>query len=268
MLKKLPIFSIFVLTAIVLLSFFGDFIYTNSPFIFTKTDILLSPSLSHPLGTDRLGRDMLARIINGGQISLIVGFLSALISSGIGLIIGISAGYLRGWLDRGVVALVDLFLTVPTFFLLLALVSYVQAGAVMLIVIISISSWMGVARLVRSEVFAINKKPFVKILKIANVSNSKIMFKYYAPLLSPILLVNFTFGVGGAILAESSLSFLGLGINSPDMSWGSILSDGKDVMDIAWWVSFFPGLMIFAVTYSLISIANFLQNKISKKIAV
>jgi peptide/nickel transport system permease protein len=211
---------------------------------------------------------MLSRIIEGGQISLIVGFLSATISTLIGLIIGVSAGYIRGWFDRGAVALIDLFLTVPTFFLLLALVAYIEAGMAMLIIIISISSWMGVARLIRSEVFAINNKPFVKILKIAKLSSAKIMFKYYAPILAPILLVNFTFGVGGAILAESSLSFLGLGINSPQMSWGSILSDGKDVMDIAWWVSFFPGLMIFLVTFSLINIANHLQNQISQKSAI
>ena len=265
MTKDLPIISVLLLLFVILLSFIGGFLYTTSPFVFSKDMILLPPSLTHPFGTDRLGRDMLARIIDGGQISLIVGFASAIIATLIGLVIGVTAGYAKGFVDKGVVALIDLFLTVPTFFLLLALVSYIEAGAVMLIVIISISSWMGTARLLRSEVFAINNKPFVKILKIAKVSNAKIMFKYYAPILAPILLVNFTFGVGGAILAESSLSFLGLGINSPSMSWGSILSDGKDVMDIAWWVSFFPGAMIFAVTYSLINISNYLQNRISQK---
>ena len=268
MTKDLPKISISLLLLVIALSFAGKLIYTASPFAFSKEMILLPPSLAHPFGTDRLGRDMLARIINGGQISLLVGFSSSIIATIIGLIIGVTAGYARGVIDKGVVALIDLFLTVPTFFLLLALVSYIEAGALMLIVIISISSWMGTARLLRSEVFAINNKPFVKILKIAKLPNTKIMFKYYAPLLAPILLVNFSFGVGGAILAESSLSFLGLGINSPSMSWGSILSDGKDVMDIAWWVSFFPGAMIFAVTYSLINISNYLQNKISQKSAV
>jgi len=124
---------------------------------------------------------------------------------------------------------------------------------------------MGTARLLRSEVYAINDKPFIKILKIAKVSDAKIILKYYAPLLSPILLTSFVFGVSGAILAESSLSFLGLGILPPDMSWGGLLADGKDVMDIAWWVSFFPGLMIFLVTYSLVSLSFKLQNQISAK---
>jgi len=262
--RTLPL-SVWVLAFILFLSIFGGFVYSADPFVFSKDNILLSPSLTHPFGTDRLGRDMLARIIEGGQISLFVGFTSALISTMLGLMVGVMAGYKRGLIDKGIVALIDLFLTVPTFFLLLALVAYMSAGALMLVIIISVSSWMGTARLIRSEVFAINKKPFVKILKIARVPTLKIMLKYYAPILSPILLVNFTFGVGGAILAESSLSFLGLGITPPDISWGAVLSDGKDVMDIAWWVSFFPGLMIFAVTYSLVNIANFLQNQISQK---
>jgi len=102
-------------------------------------------------------------------------------------------------------------------------------------------------------------------LNIANVSKPKILLKYYAPLLAPIFFVSFTFGVGGAILAESGLSYLGLGIVAPQMSWGTILSNGKEVLDIAWWVSFFPGLMIFLVTFSLMNIANYLQHLNSSK---
>ena len=121
------------------------------------------------------------------------------------------------------------------------------------------------ARLIRSESFSITKKPYIKILNIAGVSKSKILLKYYAPLLAPIFFVSFTFGVGGAILAESGLSFLGLGIVAPQMSWGTILSGGKEVLQIAWWVSFFPGLMIFLVTFSLMNISNFLQQKLNQK---
>jgi peptide/nickel transport system permease protein len=144
-------------------------------------------------------------------------------------------------------------------------VSYVNASAWVLIVIISITGWMTTARLIRSESFKITSQPYIKILNIANVSKLKILFKYYAPLLAPIYFVSFTFGVGGAILAESGLSFLGLGIVAPQMSWGTILSSGKDVVEIAWWVSFFPGLMIFLVTFSLINISNYLQQLTNKK---
>jgi len=132
-------------------------------------------------------------------------------------------------------------------------------------VIISVTGWMTTARLIRSESFAITQKPFIKILNIAKVSTAKILFKYYAPLLAPIFFVSFTFGVGGAILAESGLSFLGLGIVAPQMSWGTILSNGKEVIDIAWWVSFFPGLMIFLITFSLMNISNYLQSITNQK---
>ncbi len=121
------------------------------------------------------------------------------------------------------------------------------------------------ARLIRSESFAISNKPYIKILKLGSMNKMKIIFKYFAPLLAPIFLISFTFGVGGAILAESGLSFLGLGINPPQMSWGSLLSSGKAVLDIAWWVSFFPGLMIFIVTFSLMQISDFLQAKANEK---
>jgi len=190
---------------------------------------------------------------------------SAFIASFIGLIYGSLSGYLRGGFDKIFVVSVDLFLTFPTFFLLLALVSYVNASVWVLIVIISITGWMTTARLIRSESFKITSQPYIKILKIAKINKLKILMKYYAPLLAPIYFVSFTFGVGGAILAESSLSFLGLGIVAPQMSWGSILSGGKDVVDIAWWVSFFPGLMIFLVTFSLINISNYLQTLTNKK---
>jgi peptide/nickel transport system permease protein len=255
----MPLVSIAALIAVILFSFIGPFLYTADPFFLDSQAILLSPSWNHWFGTDRLGRDLLSRLMEGGQVSLIIGFMSALISTLIGLLYGVGAALLRGGFDKLFIVVVDLFLTFPTLFLLLTLVSYVNASVWVLIVIISLTGWMGTARLIRSESFAIASKPFIRILHIGNVHPLKIMLKYYAPLLAPIVLVSFTFGVGGAILAESGLSFLGLGIVAPQMSWGSILSGGKEVIDIAWWVSFFPGLMIFIVTFSLMNISNALQ---------
>ncbi len=243
----------------------GHYIYGIDAYSLDVNAILVSPSSEHFLGTDRLGRDLLARLMEGGQVSLLIGVGSAFIASFIGLIFGSMAGYFKGVVDKGFVITVDLFLTFPTFFLLLALVSYVNASAWVLIVIISITGWMTTARLIRSESFSVTSQPYIKILNIANVSKIKILFKYYAPILAPIYFVSFTFGVGGAILAESGLSFLGLGIVAPQMSWGTILSGGKDVVEIAWWVSFFPGLMIFLVTFSLINISNYLQQLTNQK---
>jgi len=263
--KRVPYISIAILLFILIAVSLGPLIYTVSPYEFHKDLILAPPSLEHIFGTDRLGRDMLARVLEGGRVSIAIGVGSALISSIIGLVAGVSAGYLKGWWDKSFVLIVDLFLTFPTFFLLLALVSYISASSLILIFVISITGWMGTARLIRSESYKISSQPFIKVLRIANVKTSKIIFKYFIPILAPIFFVSFTFGVSGAILAESGLSYLGLGITPPDMSWGSILSDGKAVMEIAWWVSFFPGFMIFLVTFSLIQISDWLQSISNKK---
>ena len=254
---------------ILVLIFFFCFIlpcfYALSAYDLNPTAILLPPSFEHLLGTDRLGRDLFARLMAGGQISLVIGILSALISSFLGLMIGISAGFFQKNVDKMVIVFIDLFLTFPTFFLLLALISYMSASVWVLIFIISITGWMGMARMIRSESFAISSAPFIKILKLSNVNTFKIIFKYFAPLLAPIFFISFTFGVSGAILAESGLSFLGIGITPPQVSWGVIISEGKEVIDIAWWLSFFPGFFIFLVTLSLINLSDYLQSKSNEK---
>jgi peptide/nickel transport system permease protein len=262
---KVPIVSLGILAALVLLSLVGPLLYPQDPYTFHKELILQPPGPEHLMGTDRLGRDLLARIMQGGRVSLLIGVGSAVIASLIGLIMGVSAGYFKGWWDKSFVVIVDLFLTFPTFFLLLTLVSYIPASSLILIVVISITGWMGTARLIRSESYRIASQPFIKVLRLAQVPTCVVIFKYFLPLLAPIFFVSFTFGVSGAILAESGLSYLGLGITPPDMSWGSILSDGKAVMEIAWWVSFFPGLMIFLVTFSLIQISDWLQERANRR---
>lgn len=239
--------------------------YKLSAYDLNPMQILLPPSFEHILGTDRLGRDLFSRVMQGGQISLIIGILSSIIASFMGLMVGISAGFFQKGTDKVIIVMIDLFLTFPTFFLLLALISYMSASIWVLVIIISITGWMGMARMIRSESFAISNAPFIKILKLSQVSNLKIIIKYFAPLLAPIFFISFTFGVSGAILAESGLSFLGIGITPPQMSWGVILSEGKEVIDIAWWLSFFPGLLIFLVTFSLIQISDYLQAKSNEK---
>lgn len=263
--KRFPSMSIILLVLIFFICFIGPYLYNHSAFMLNPSQILLAPSTEHFFGTDRLGRDVLARIMIGGQVSLTIGVLSALIASFIGLFIGISAGFFQKNIDKAIIVLIDLFLTFPTFFLLLALVSYMNASLWVLVIIISITGWMGMARLIRSESFAISNAAFIKILKIANISSYKIIFKYFAPLLAPIFFVSFTFGVSGAILAESGLSFLGIGITPPQMSWGVILSEGKEVIDIAWWLSFFPGFFLFLVTLTLVHLSDYLQARSNEK---
>jgi len=262
---KFPFFSTVAIVSVLFLSFFGLYIYSGLAYELNPEAILLPPSWENPLGTDRLGRDLLARVMEGGKISLTIGLISAVATSLVGLIIGVSAGFFKGKTDKTIIILIDLFLTFPTFFLLLALVSYVNASVWVIVVVISITGWMGMARMIRSESFAISNAPFIKILKIGKVNSLKIILKYFTPILAPIFFISFTFGISGAILAESGLSFLGIGINPPQISWGTILSEGKEVIGIAWWLSFFPGLMIFIVTYSLINISDYLQTKTDSK---
>ena len=263
--QKIPYISIVLLLLIMIVSFFGSTFYSVSPYELHPESILLSPSSSHLFGTDRLGRDILARVMEGGKVSLTIGVFSAVLASLVGLIVGVTAGFFKGWVDKGVVIMIDLFLTFPTFFLLLALISYMNASVWILVFIISVTGWMGMARLIRSESFAISKKPYIKVLKLAGVNRLKIILKYFTPVLAPIFFISFTFGVGGAILAESGLSFLGIGIMPPQISWGSILSEGKGIVDIAPWVSFFPGFMIFLVVFSLVNISDFLQKFTNQK---
>lgn len=262
---KPPYKSIATLFLTLLFVFFGNSVYTTSPIAINESNILSPPSISHPFGTDRLGRDVLARVIEGGKVSIAIGVGSAVAASLIGLIVGVSAGFFRGGVDKIVVVIIDLFLTFPTFFLLLALIAYMNASILMLIIVISITGWMGMARLIRSESFALTEKPYIKILRIAKVSKVKIFFKYYLPALSSIFLISFIFGLGGAILAESGLSFLGLGIRPPQMSWGLLISEGREFIEIAWWVSFFPGLFIFLITMPLVNISDYLQYRFNKK---
>ena len=262
---KIPYISLALLAFMLFMSFIFPLFTTLEPFKLDAASILEAPSFRHFLGTDRLGRDIFARIIYGGQISLIIGFGSALIASFIGIIMGVSAGYFQGKFDKAFVIIVDLFLTFPTFFLLLALISYIDASILILIIVISVTGWMGTSRLIRQESYNIAKQPYIKILKIADVSRWIIIFKYFLPLVAPIFFISFTFALSGAILAESGLSYLGLGITPPQMSWGSMLSEGKGVMEIAWWVSFFPGFMIFLVTFSLVQLSDYLQSITNQK---
>ena len=256
---KLPKISISILIFLLLFIFLGDIFYITSPYLLNKDIILISPSYEHLFGTDRLGRDILARVIEGAKVSILIGLGSATISSLIGLIVGVTAGFFKGLIDKSITILIDLFLTFPTFFLLLALVSYIDASIFVLIIVISITGWMTTSRMIRSEVFSISNKPFIKILKTGKVNHLKIIFKYFTPLIAPIFFISFVFGLSGAILVESSLSFLGLGITPPQMSLGSLISEGKEIIDIAWWVSFFPGVIIFILTFTLINISDYLQ---------
>ena len=204
----------------------------------------MPPSHVHLMGTDSLGRDVLSRIIYGSQISLKVGFVAVGLATLIGVLLGAVAGYYGGWVDNLLMRLVDLMLCFPTFFLILAVIAVLEPSIWNIMIIIGLTSWMGVARLVRAEFLTLREREFVQAARALGARDGRIIFRHLLPnALAPVM-VSATLGVAGAILTESALSFLGLGVQPPTPSWGNILTAGKDNIEIAWWLSVFPGLAI------------------------
>jgi len=207
-------------------------------------EVLSPPSKDHPLGTDELGRDVLARILWGGRVSMLVGFVAVGISTLIGILLGALAGYYGKWVDSLIMRFVDIMLCFPTFFLILAVIAFLEANIWNIMAIIGLTSWMGVARLVRAEFLSLKEREFVLAAKSIGASSFRIIFYHILPnALGPIF-VSAILGIGNAILVESALSFLGIGIQPPSPSWGNMLTSGKDYLEVAWWLSLFPGVAI------------------------
>ncbi len=205
---------------------------------------LQAPSLRYPLGTDDLGRDVLARILYGGRISLLVGFVAVGIASTIGTVLGALAGYYGRWVDGVIMRFVDIMLCFPSFFLILAVVAFLEPSIWNIMAIIGLTGWMGVARLVRAEFLSLRERDFVLAARAAGARDRRIIFLHILPNAFSPLLVSATLGVAGAILTESALSFLGIGVQPPTPSWGNMLIVGKQTLGSAWWLSAFPGLAI------------------------
>jgi len=206
--------------------------------------ILMPPSSDHLLGTDDLGRDVLSRLLYGARVSLWVGFVAVGISTTIGIVLGLTSGYFGGWIDELIMRGVDVMLCFPSFFLILAVIAFLEPNLTNIMAVIGLTSWMGVARLVRAETLSLKERDFIAASKLAGASAPRLLLVHILPnALAPVL-VSATLGVAGAILVESSLSFLGLGVQPPDASWGNMLMDGKNALEIAPWLSLYPGLAI------------------------
>lgn len=210
-----------------------------------NVDVLLQPpSLAHPFGTDALGRDVFARMLYGGRVSLWVGLVAVGLSLAVGLFFGLAAGYFGGLTDEVIMRGVDVMLCFPSFFLILAVIAFLEPSLTKIMAVIGLTSWMGVARLVRAEALTLKGRDFVLAARLAGCSHVRILAAHILPNAAAPVLVSATLGVAGAILVESSLSFLGLGVQPPTPSWGNMLLEGKEVLEIAPWLSVFPGLAI------------------------
>lgn len=215
---------------------------------------LQSPGFDAWLGTDDLGRDVFSRIAYGARISLLVGFVAVGIATVIGIFLGAVAGYYGGWIDTLVMRFVDIMLCFPSFFLILAVIAFLEPSIWNIMIIIGLTGWMGVARLVRAEFMSLRHRDFVLAIRSLGASDRRIIFRHILPnALSPVL-VSAALGVAGAILTESALSFLGIGVQPPTPSWGNMLIAGKQTLGTAWWLSFFPGvaILITVLGYNLL----------------
>ena len=227
-----------------ILALLAPWIAPYDPAALNPDQILMPPSPEHLLGTDELGRDVFSSLLYGARVSLWVGFVAVGISTAIGIVLGLASGYFGGWTDELIMRGVDVMLCFPSFFLILAVIAFLEPSLINIMVVIGLTSWMGVARLVRAETLSLRERDYIAASRLAGASTSRLLFVHILPnALAPVL-VSATLGVAGAILVESSLSFLGLGVQPPDASWGNMLMDGKNTLEIAPWLSLYPGLAI------------------------
>lgn len=243
-----------IIASILLLALIAPFIAPYDPDAIDVKSILLSPSSTHLMGTDGLGRDVFSRMLFGARISLLVGFVAVGIATAIGIILGAIAGFYRGWIDTTIMRLVDVMLSIPSFFLILAVIAFLTPSIWNIMIVIGLTSWMGVTRLVRAEFLSLRNREFVLAAQTLGAKDIRLIFKHLLPnSLTPII-VSSILGIASAVLLESGLSFLGLGVQAPQASWGNILTDGKEYIQFAWWLSLFPGcaILITVLGYNLL----------------
>ena len=257
---KLALVGMMTLFVLIILTFLGPLFWGQTPIDFIIS--LQGPSLSHPMGTDDLGRDLMARVFWGGRVSISVGIVAVLISITVGTLIGSAAGFYGGFIDSALMRFTDMAISLPTLPLLL-LCSYLfrdslsdrfgnTLGPFILIVgLIGLLSWMPTARLVRASFLSIKEKEFIEAAYSIGTSRSAIIFKHILPNAFGPVIVAATIGVGSAIITESSLSFLGLGFPPDTPTWGRLLFDGQNSIEFASWLVIFPGTAIFLAVLSI-----------------
>lgn len=273
---KLAMLGTVVVTILVLMTVAGPFVWRTPIDTINFATSKTAPSLTHPFGTNDLGQDLLARIIWGGRISLSVGVVAMLVSIIVGVVVGALAGFFGRATDSILMRLTDLFLALPTLPLLLLVVylfrdtmraAFGPIMGVFLIIVLVIGglNWMPTARLVRAEFLSVKEKEFIEAARAMGANSGAIMVKHILPnVLSPVI-VSASLGVGAAIIAESTLSFLGIGFEPDVPTWGRLLSESRDFLDIAWWMAVGPGMMIFLTVLSINFIGDGLRDALDPR---
>jgi len=242
--NKLALFGLLIVGIMAILAIFAPLVATHDPNEINLVNALTGPSKKHLLGTDSLGRDLFSRMVYGARISLSVGFIAVGISVLIGVALGSIAGYYGGWIDSVISRFIDIMLCFPSFFLILSVIAILGPNILNIMIVIGVTSWMGVARLIRAEILSLKEREFIEAARAIGASDPRIIIRHLIPNGIGPVLVSATLGVAGAILLESGLSFLGLGVQPPTPSWGNILTEAMSTLGIAWWITLFPGLAI------------------------
>ena len=239
-------FGVLVILAIIVMAIAAPLIARHDPTEIDLINQLTGPSSEHWMGTDIQGRDVWARLVYGARVSLSVGLVSQGIALALGLALGLIAGYYGRWIDELVMRLADVTLAFPTLLLLIALVAALQPSLTVVFLTIGLVGWAGMARLVRGQVLVVRELEYVQAMRALGARNARIIVRHVLPAVIAPVLIAATLGVAAAIMAEASLSFLGLGVQPPTPSWGAMIADGRDLSQLrgAPWTSLFPGLAI------------------------
>lgn len=272
---RMAVFGVFLLSLVVMYCVVGAFFISESAG--NKVDVtnrFEPPSAEHFFGTDEVGRDVLARTIYGGQISLMIGITSVLISISLGTVVGLVAGYFGGWVDAVLMRIVEALLAIPTLILLLILQRVLigntstinilgrelSVTVVAIIIIIGVTGWMGLSRIVRSMVLSLKEQEFVLAARTLGASSRRIIFIHILPNTVAPIVVSATLAVGGAIVIETALGFLGFGVQPPTATWGNILSRARDQIDEVWWLWMVPGVLIMLTVLAINFIGDGLRD--------
>lgn len=266
--NKLAVVGALLLFIIILAAIFAPIIAPHNPSQQVLLDKLHPPSSKYWLGADNLGRDTFSRLLYGARVSLLVGFMSVAGSIFIGTVVGALAGYYGGKLDAVLMRFVDAVISFPSLFLLITLVTIFEPSLLTLISIFAIFGWTGTARLVRGEFLALRKAEFVLAARTLGIKNTRIIFSHILPNAMGPIIVSATLGIGGVILAEAALSYLGLGIQPPIPSWGNMLQSAQNPQILlgAWWYPLFPGLMILVTVLAFNFVGDGLRDAFDPKI--
>lgn len=255
-------FGLAVVIAFCAVALLAPVIAPHDPAAPALAENLRGPSLAHPFGQDRIGRDVLSRMLHGARISLAVGATTVVLSLAIGTLVGLAAGFSGGWIDEIVMRIVDVLLAFPGILLAIALASVLGPSLANVVLALSIIGWTGYARVARAETLSLRARPHVEAARALGASELRLVTRHVLPLLIAPLTVQATFGFAGAIVAEASLAFLGLGTQPPTPSWGAMLADGRTCLLVAPHVALFPGFAIFVTVLGVNLLGDGLRDRL------